>query len=1784
MTLSLKFTYDQYGLLASAQRGARIETYGYARELGISVGDFNLVNTLDANGNGFSYVYFLPGVVVSPHPAVKHQDMVSVVQYPDGRFASFTYLLQRIVTDLNGNDTTYVLNNYGNPVRIEEPLGKVTKMTWSIDQGLDDNVMTSKTDPLDNTTIFQYDGNGNVTLETDPYGNSIATTWNQTYNLPESRRDRNNVTQTWQYDQEGNLLQHTDGDHKIYMYTYSSTGERQTMTTPRGRMGGYTTSYTYDQYGNPDTVTEPDEDGTGSVTDYDHDVRGRRVAVTDPRGNKTVYTYDDLDYPDKIIHPPITAHAMPEVSSNIQAFDYDPVGNLLSEKNRVGLTRKYTYTPRNQVKTITRSTGGTHTLGTQTFDYDGNGNLISETDWKGVATTHGYDALNRRVSTTNRFGLRHTMHMAYDLAGNLTSVTDYEGRVTDYAYDKLNRLTDTWQPALNNDDRGHIQQTYYKEADPKTNLKSATDQEGHGTAYEYNGRYLRTKRVNAREHMFTWEYDDNGNLMRETDEEGKSTSYRYDAQNRMTSAIRMGEIQTRYEYDTNGNRTRVIDPLGRVTETLYDDWNRPYKIIDPDNYATISEYDGEGNKVKLTDGNGNVRSWTYDPRGLVVSAVDAERNTTSYTYDLNNNVLMVTDAAHVSTVKSYDAEDRETSTIIEGKGITQQLRTEVLSRDRMGNPLEVKDFNGNITRTEYNAIYLPYKVYDAAENATETAYYKTGKVKSVKDRRGHSTTHEYDVLNREIRVTDARKQTIETSYDKVGNVKTVKDKRGIVTESFYDGLYRLTRVEKAGVRLKSNEYDNAGNLTAVIDANGNRIEQTYNGRNLLTATKHPDNTTEGRTYDGVGNLLTLTDEEGKVTTYTYDRENRQTSVELAGEKTAKTYDAVGNLVSITKPEGNKRTMEYDGLKRLAKVVEDPGGLNLTTRYEYDGNGNLRHQYDARGNHVEFTYDSLNRKSQHIQHKAGGNLVTRYTYDEEGNVASMTDAKGQTFTYAYDELNRQTDTYLPAVASPFYGASHISTEYDANNNVTKITENKPSVTDVTSNSYDSFDRLEQRTQRGLTVSYQYDNNGNRMSVATPSGLTTYTFDGRNRLKTASASGGVTTFTYYPDGKQNTVTYPNGTEMKHTYHPSDRVKTITNKVSSSGALISSYAYEYDRNGNRTSQVEIQNGVTDTTTYTYDAVDRLKDFTLISGTNTTVAEYTFEGYNRRAEKLTENGSVLRTKTYHYDETDWLTKVDDTGKTITYEYDDNGNTTRKSDSSVPSGDAVFVYDSRNQLVEAKRGPPGSETILGRYDYNSEGLRVRHRNSERGDVDYYYDDDAVIEERNAANNGLLAHYRYADRLISIDTGASAQYYHYDALGSTVNLTNATGGTQTSYKLDPWGHINLQIGTSLNRHIFTGQEHDENTGLIYFGARYYDADSGRFITQDSYLGESATPPSLHRYLYAYSSPVVYIDLRGYASEKTSNVEDTAEENTEASKRRDGKKRSGSHDEEDISRFITWKAVTGEDASGRNWYTQKRIVVDPPHGGWDLGAGREGIYERDIGNKLTALFVEELERAGHTVYLTRDLKKDSYVRDYNKDGLVGYESVDFTKDTKEYKTKHPKEYAKKFRRKNGQWKNAEQTTSILDRLKFIKDRDPDFSFSPHLNATEDRESKESGIELLTHKGIAKSLRGETEAFIKSYGKELRTRGYEVNTSANKIYQKELGVISGQMNARPAVLGEFGYLSNKEERKKLQQESYLRGIAQAFSAAISKFDFKTQRNRPTAIIYQTPNIIERELLAE
>src|SRR5262249_46308183 len=126
----------------------------------------------------------------------------------------------------------------------------------------------------------------------------------------------------------------------------------------------------------------------------------------------------------------------------------------------------------------------------------------------------------------------------------------------------------------------------------------------------------------------------------------------------------------------------------------------------------------------------------------------------------------------------------------------------------------------------------------------------------------------------------------------------------------------------------------------------------------------------------------------------------------------------------------------------------------------------------------------------------------------------------------------------------------------------------------------------------TVSYAYFGNGLRKSVTESNVTTTYVYDSQNRLSSATTAGGTTSYQYFPDDLLKEVSYPNGVKATYGYDDADR---LTSPANAKGASVaSSYTYEYDANGNRKKQIETNGGSTETTSYTYDDLNRLATIT--------------------------------------------------------------------------------------------------------------------------------------------------------------------------------------------------------------------------------------------------------------------------------------------------------------------------------------------------------------------------------------------------------------------------------------------------------------------------------------------------------------------------------------------------------------------------------------------------------------
>jgi RHS repeat-associated protein len=916
------------------------------------------------------------------------------------------------------------------------------------------------------------------------------------------------------------------------------------------------------------------------------------------------------------------------------------------------------------------------------------------------------------------------------------------------------------------------------------------------------------------------------------------------------------------DYDIRGRKTAETDPNGNTTSYGYNILDQligvtypaltAYSLPTGSTRTETMSYDPKGNLLTKTDRLGLTLTYTYTARDQVATVTRSAGGTKTFGYDENGNLTAESDWKGIATAHGYDALNRRTST-------TNRLgHAMAMGYDANDNLTSRTDFEGHVTTYVYDDLNRPTEIHRPDLNGqavvTLRTYYDEAdpdkNLATETDAEGHTSTYAYNGRYLRTGRTNALNDTYTWAYDDAGNLESETDEEGIPTSCTYDAQNRRTDTHRASVRVAHNQYDAAGNLRFVTDANNHISETRYDQWNRAYLTIDAEGHQSLAHLDGGGNKVFEQDANGRQRTWAYDtRGLLEKYTDAEGAETGYTYDVNGNPETVTYANNAVTRTTYDAQDRELTVTQAYGQSEARTReiVSRDRNGNPTEEKDFNGNSTHYAYNDLNLVETVTD--AAGNAAVK-TYYRTGKLKTEQNRRG-------------------------HETVEVTTGYDENNNIVsvieaKIDESNAGFTDETVNTYDNFDRLETGTQRGLLTSYTYDANGNCIGVTTPAGTTVYTYDERNRLETAVADG-TTTYTYRDDGLKQSVTYPNGTRAAYTYTAADRIETITHSRTSDGSVISSYSYTYDANVNRTQQIELQDGVGEITTYNYDDLDRLTDFT-VAGADTTVTAYTYEAYNRKTETVTENGTVTGQRSYTYDATDWLTSISDTTDTanpytIAYTYDNNGNTLEKSNSSLTNQDQTFAYDALNRLVQTRQGPAGSQTTVGRYDYNAAGLRIRHRLSERGDVDYFYDDNAVIEEHNATDDSLLAHYRYADRLISLDTGAGKQYYHHDALGSTVNLTTTAAAVQVSYRLDPWGHIRDQVGTSVNRQIFTGQEHDENTGLIYFGARYYDPDTGRFITQDIYLGELGTPPSLHRYLYAYSNPLVYIDLFGYASNR-----------------------------------------------------------------------------------------------------------------------------------------------------------------------------------------------------------------------------------------------------------------------------------------------------------------------------
>ena len=136
------------------------------------------------------------------------------------------------------------------------------------------------------------------------------------------------------------------------------------------------------------------------------------------------------------------------------------------------------------------------------------------------------------------------------------------------------------------------------------------------------------------------------------------------------------------------------------------------------------------------------------------------------------------------------------------------------------------------------------------------------------------------------------------------------------------------------------------------------------------------------------------------------------------------------------------------------------------------------------------------------------------------------------------------------------------------------------------------------------------------------------------------------------------------------------------------------------------------------------------------------------------------------------------------------------------------------------------------------------------------YDGAGVLKARYVEGLGV-------DEPISITRDSTTHYYHFDGLGSVTALTDTNQNITDTYTYEAFGNIVSSTGITENPYRFTARELDSDSELMYYRARYYYPEVGRFVTLDPWIGIITAPLSLNRYVYTQNNPVNLTDPSGY---------------------------------------------------------------------------------------------------------------------------------------------------------------------------------------------------------------------------------------------------------------------------------------------------------------------------------
>ncbi|NER95557.1 MAG: hypothetical protein F6J86_17230 [Symploca sp. SIO1B1] len=935
-------------------------------------------------------------------------------------------------------------------------------------------------------------------------------------------------------------------------------------------------------------------------------------------------------------------------------------------------------------------------------------------------------------------------------------------------------------------------------------------------------------------------------------------------------------LKAKMSYDAYGNITKMTDPLGNTSQITYESTYHTF----PEGHETPRG--SHGSLVVRTE---------YEPKfGIKTKTIDANGKTAMLIPDSGidgfGRVLEVQgikpDSNDLVTLSKSELSKGE-----EGPSIKTQHRTQWqgdnspndtwlweqeyidgLGRTYKG---EAKGYGGKTiaNKLEFNPVgqvakqYLPYYTGDA-ENFF---------------------AHEYNVRGNVIKTTNPVDAIDRVDYDRFGDARKV---------TYY----------------YPNPRDNANGNNAVSSL----VENTSRGWTKKKTA--PDGSSASYTYDRLGQVVTITGPLGQETTMVYNSLGQVLSETTQATGTTQYfYNDNGKLASQIDAKGQKVSLEYDALGRIIKklVYDKQGDSNPTetTTYEYDdptvenGKGALTKIVMPEATYT-FSYDNRGQVKQEkvaIDTDENGNketYISEYTYDAAGRPDTITYPDGAVVRHTYNDGGELYTVALKDTGEKNFTTYATYENYNALGEIGKVTYNRNQVeSDYT---YDKIGRIatSKTTKRANTYfnfSYTWNKADKLLAINdnTNKGLNQkFGYNSVGRLTGAKADA-YEDLSYQYDFAGN-ITKRNGTVLQHKADKKNQLADATYDANGNTTKYKPWNYTYDAQ-DRLLQVDKEGDKVNTFTYN-DSGDRLSK----KEADGTVTYYVAPLYEvvRNADK-----SQVHTK-YIVGPQGAIAAISKNGKDVKLIAAIQGNSANLEaelyDPHSWTGLAQFLSAKLNQLAFTKDASQilfawilvawllcalsiwmyrfwrsasreswtgQSRAMVGRISVamgwmtpetaerwassQAKGwlLQTGHR-----PVSFALS-LVAFSSMSLSGPSLLAQLTPGPNGPGIPVAGQVLYFHYDQLGSTTLVTDARANKVSQVNYEPYGAIaKSSLGKNTFRPKFTGKEYDSNSDLYYFGARYYNANLGSFLTPDP-ASQYFSP-----YVYGNGDPLSGIDPNG----------------------------------------------------------------------------------------------------------------------------------------------------------------------------------------------------------------------------------------------------------------------------------------------------------------------------------